>query len=268
MPFLPTLIDTLERHHHLHLSEACRDSLLSMSAATADRLLRSSREHSSGSPSTTRAGTWLKQHIPLRTYEQWNETQPGFLEVDLVAHCGNEAQGSFLSTLTLTDIATGWTECLPLRSKNAEEVLSAFRTARVLFPFPILGLDVDNGGEFINEHLLTYCEEEGLTFTRGRPDLKNDQCFVEQKNGAVVRLVCFLSNIHRNSSRINSMSHFVGLDRGIHNCPPTRSRNLDIVRECWNMSEIMFKYHKVIVFTHFFKTDKFIGNVHHAIAFG
>jgi hypothetical protein len=99
--------------------------------------------------------------------------------MDLVAHCGREAQGSFLSTLTLTDLATGWTECLPLRSKHAEQVLSALQAARALFPFPILGLDTDNGGEFMNEHLLIYCEEEGLTFTRGRPDLKNDQCFVE-----------------------------------------------------------------------------------------
>jgi hypothetical protein len=179
MPFLPTLMEALERHHHLPLSEDCRSQLLTMSAATADRLLQSSRKRSLGSPSTTRAGTWLKQRIPVRTFEQWNETRPGFLEVDLVGHCGSQNEGSFLYTLTLTDIATGWTECLPLRSKHAEEVISAFQAARALFPFPILGIDADNGGEFINEHLLTYCEEQSLTFTRGRPDLKNDQCFIE-----------------------------------------------------------------------------------------
>lgn len=189
MPFLPTLIEALQRHHHLQMSEDCRSQLLSMSAATADRLLRASRARGLGSPSTTRAGTWLKQQIPLRTFAQWNETCPGFLEADLVAHCGAEARGSFLFTLTLTDIATGWTECLPLRSKNAEEVLSAFQRARTLLPFPILGVDTDNGTEFINEQMLTYCEEEGISFTRGRPDLKNDQCCIEQKNGAVVRQV-------------------------------------------------------------------------------
>jgi hypothetical protein len=126
-----------------------------MSAATAERLLRSQRGRGPRGICTTRAGTLLKQRIPIRTFHQWNETQPGFLEADLVAHCGSEAQGRFLSTLTLTDIATGWTECLPLRSKNAEAVLAAFQYARALFPFPILGLDTDNGGEFMNEPLLT-----------------------------------------------------------------------------------------------------------------
>lgn len=189
MPFLPTLIEALERHEHLHLTEACRSQLLSMSAATADRLLRSQRLQGVRGVATTQAGTWLKQQIPIRTFEQWNEREPGFLEVDVVAHCGSQLEGRYLSTLTLTDIATGWTECLPLRSKNAEAVLSAVRRARALFPFPLLGLDTDNGSEFLNEHLLSYCEQEAITFTRGRPDVKNDQCHVEQKNGAIVRQV-------------------------------------------------------------------------------
>jgi hypothetical protein len=129
--------------------------------------------------STTRAGTLLKQQIPVRTFAQWNETRPGFLEADLVAHCGAQTEGSFLYTLTLTDLATGWTECLPLHTKCAEDVLPALQQARASFPFPILGLDTDNGSEFINELLLTYCEQEHITFTRGREGLKNDQCFVE-----------------------------------------------------------------------------------------
>jgi len=189
MPFLPTLIESLERHGHLQLSDACRCQLLSMSAATADRLLRASRTQGLRGMSTTRAGTLLKQQIPIRTYAQWNETQPGFLEADLVAHCGSENEGSFLYTVTLTDIATGWTECLPLLSKSAEAVLCALQQARACFPFPILGLDTDNGCEFMNGPLLTYCERERITFTRGREGLKNDQCFVEQKNGAIVRQV-------------------------------------------------------------------------------
>jgi hypothetical protein len=106
-----------------------------------------------------------------------------------VAHCGLENEGSFLYTLTITDIATGWTECLPLLSKSSEAVLCALQRARAYFPFPMLGLDTDNGCEFINEPLLTYCEREHITFTRGREGLKNDQCFVEQKNGAIVRQV-------------------------------------------------------------------------------
>jgi hypothetical protein len=118
--------------------------------------------------SMTSAGTLLKQQIPVRTFAQWNETRPGFLEADLVAHCGRDSEGSFLYTQTLTDIATGWTECLPLLSKSAEAVLAALQQARASFPFPILGLDTDNGSEFINEPLLTYCEQEHITFTRGR----------------------------------------------------------------------------------------------------
>ena len=160
-----------------------------MSAATADRLLRAPRTQSLHGMSTTHAGTLLKQQIPVRTFAQWNETRPGFLEADLVAHCGAQTEGSYLYTLTLTDLATGWTECLPLLSKSAEAVLCALQQERACFPFPILGLDADNGCEFINDPLLTYCEQEHITFTRGREGLKNDQCFVDQKNGAIVRQV-------------------------------------------------------------------------------
>ena len=160
-----------------------------MSAATADRLLRSQRKLGRRGLSTTRAGTLLKQQIPIRTFEEWNKTRPGFLEADLVAHCGTESEGGYLYTLTLTDVATGWTECLPLLHRSQEAVLAALQRARTLFPFPILGIDSDNGGEFINELFITYCEQEHISFTRGRPSLKNDQCFVEQKNGAIVRQV-------------------------------------------------------------------------------
>ncbi len=189
MPFIPTLIEALERHEHLHLTEECRSQLLSMSAATADRLLSSQRKLGLQGLSTTRAGTLLKQQIPIRTFQQWKETQPGFLEADLVAHCGMDIEGGYLYTLTLTDVTTGWTECLPLLHRSQEAVLVALQRACALFPFPILGIDTDNGGEFINEVLIAYCEQEHLTFTRGRPSLKNDQCFVEQKNGAIVRQV-------------------------------------------------------------------------------
>jgi integrase-like protein len=106
-----------------------------------------------------------------------------------VAHCGTDIERGYLYTLTLTDVATGWTECLPLLHRSQEAVLAALQRARTLFPFPILGIDTDNGGEFINDTVIAYCEQEQITFTRGRPHLKNDQCFVEQKNGAIVRQV-------------------------------------------------------------------------------
>jgi hypothetical protein len=189
IPFLPTFIEAMERHEHFHLTEECRRQLLSMSAATADRLLRSQRTLGQRGISTTRAGTLLKQQIPIRTFQEWTGTQPGFVEADLVAHCGTDIEGGYLYTLTLTDVATGWTECLPLLHRREVPVLAALQHARTLFPFPILGIDTDNGGEFINEVLIAYCEQEQITFTRGRPYLKNDQCFVEQKNGAIVRQV-------------------------------------------------------------------------------
>lgn len=188
IPFLPTLVDSLERHGHLQLSSEIRIQLLSLSPATADRLLRPHRTGPRGL-STTRAGTLLKKQIPVRTFQGWNDTRPGFLEIDLVAHCGTQAEGAYLYTLTLTDVATGWTECLPLVHRDQASVIQALSRARQLLPFAILGLDTDNGGEFINAELLAYCEQEHITFTRGRSHRSNDQCYVEQKNGAIVRQV-------------------------------------------------------------------------------
>jgi hypothetical protein len=150
-------------------------------------LLHARRHPEEQGLSTTKAGPLLKHQIPIRTFHAWNETQPGFLEADLVAHCGGQPEGNFLYTLTLTDIATGWTECLPLLYRSPEMVEAALLQARTLFPFPVLGIDTDNGKEFLNEIILASCEREHLTFTRGRPECKNDQCHVEQKNGAVVR---------------------------------------------------------------------------------
>ncbi len=189
VPFLPTLVESLERHGHLHLSEEGRNLLLSMSAATADRILRPYRKQERHGISTTRSGTLLKKQIPIRTFQDWNDVKPGFLEADLVAHCGTQAEGSFLYTLTLTDVATGWTECLPLLNRGQEAVVAALKRAQQLLPFPILGIDTDNGAEFINMELLAYCEQEHITFTRGRPQKSNDQCYVEQKNGQIVRQV-------------------------------------------------------------------------------
>ena len=189
IPFLPTLVESLERHGHLQLSEECRTQLLTMSPAPADRILRPARTQERHGIATTRSGTLLKQQIPVRTFADWNDATPGFMEADLVAHCGSSTEGSFLYTLTLTDIATGWTECLPLLTRNQEAVVAALKRARQLLPFPLLGIDTDNGMEFINMELLAYCETEQLTFTRGRPKKSNDHCYVEQKNGHIVRQV-------------------------------------------------------------------------------
>ncbi len=188
VPFLPTLVPILERHGYLTLTDSVRTQLLTLSAATADRLLQQAR--AAGHPhgvSTTKAGTLLKRQIPIRTFADWNEAAPGFLEADVVAHCGGRPDGTFLSTLVLTDVSTGWVECQALFYRSQDQVLQAVKRARQLMPFPGLGMDTDNGGEFLNYDLLAYCAEEQITFTRGRAYRKNDQCYVEQKNGAVVR---------------------------------------------------------------------------------
>ena len=188
MPFLPELLENLERHGHLTLTEEVRAQLLALSPATADRLLRPLRERDGPRGiSTTKPGALLKRQIPIRTFADWDNALPGFFEADLVAHCGGSAEGAFLYTLNLTDIATSWTECLPLLHRTQQAVIQALDKARRLNPFPILGLDTDNGGEFVNETLVEYCAHNGITFTRGRVGRKNDQCYVEQKNGSVVR---------------------------------------------------------------------------------
>ena len=187
LPSLPRLVTLLEQHGHLQLTEEERRQLLAMSVSTAERFLRTQRKPRLHGLSTTTPGPWCKSQIPVRTFSQWEEDRPGFVEMDLVAHCGEHLEGRFLYTLTLTDLATGWTESLPLLSKSADAVLAGLAQARKLFPFPLLGIDTDSGSEFLNVELIAYCEQAHLTFTRGRPAVKNDQCHVEQKNGAVVR---------------------------------------------------------------------------------
>ena len=188
VPFLPELIPALERHGHLHLDDEVRALLLALSPATAGRLLCPVRQAAEPQGlSTTKPGRLLKQQIPVRTFAEWSDVRPGFVEADLIAHCAGNAEDVFLYTLTLTDVASGWTECLPLLHRGQDAVIQALTSARRLLPFPLLGLDTDNGGEFINAAVLAYCAESEISFTRGRVANSNDQCFVEQKNGSIVR---------------------------------------------------------------------------------
>jgi len=188
-PFLPELLDRLRHWHALrHVSAEAIERVAHMSPSTIDRALASSR---AGLPkrgiSTTRPGALLKHQVAIKTFADWTETVPGFVEVDLVAHCGWTGAGPFLYTLTLVDVATGWVSCAGLRDKRAQTVLAALRTLHDGLPFRILGLDSDSGSEFLNTPLVEYCAAQRITFTRGRPYRKNDSCFVEQKNWAVVR---------------------------------------------------------------------------------
>jgi len=135
VPFLPALTEALERHGHLQPDEDVRDQLLGMSPATADRILRPLRSGSSAyGRSTTRRGPLLKHRVPVRTFAQWDDQRPGFTEADLVAHCGTSAQGAFLRSFVLTDVASGWTECLALRNGHQAAVLRALGWVRQLLP--------------------------------------------------------------------------------------------------------------------------------------
>jgi len=187
VPFLPELVDAMYRHGHLRLPEEVRTRLLSMSPATVDRLLRPERERVSKGVSTTRSGNLLKHQIQVRTFADWDDVVPGFLEIDLVVHCGGNTNGAFLNTLVLVDISTGWLECMPLLRKSASDVIDGLRISEELLPFPLQGIDTDCGSEFINYELLDYCEDKLITFTRARTHRKNDQAHVEEKNGSVVR---------------------------------------------------------------------------------
>ncbi len=188
VPGLPDLLDALERHGELTLDPPTRALLLSLSAATADRLLTPTRRAAlPRGRTTTKPGSLLKHQIPIRTFADWDDDRPGFLEIDLVSHGGESASGEYLHSLVLTDIATQWTECIALPNRGEQAVGTAIAHARTVLPMPVLGLDSDNGGEFINHHLYRYCEREEITFTRCRPYKKNDQCHVEQKNYSIVR---------------------------------------------------------------------------------
>ncbi|HYN25203.1 MAG TPA: transposase family protein, partial [Pyrinomonadaceae bacterium] len=187
-PVMAELVTVLERHNELSCDRQTRAKLLRISAATIDRLLKPERrKYELRGRSRTKPGTLLKHQIPIRTFSEWNEQQPGFVEVDLVGHDGGLASGDYCQTLDMTDVATTWTETMAVKNKAQVWVFEALKKLRQTLPFALLGLDSDNGSEFINDELKRYCEHEKLTFTRSRPYRKNDNCFVEQKNYSVVR---------------------------------------------------------------------------------
>lgn len=186
-PFIPEMVVVLERHNELVLDPETRALLLRMSASTIDRRLAPFRQQRGRGLSTTKPGTLLKEAIPIRTFADWDDAKPGFVEMDLVAHCGETTAGQYLQTLTATDVSTGWTECLTLSKRSQIAVSAAIVELQARLPFPLLGVDSDNDSVFINETLKRHCEKEEITFTRSRSYKKNDQCFVEQKNWSIVR---------------------------------------------------------------------------------
>ena len=187
-PLLPTLIEAMERHGHGDMNSETRRQLLTMSPATIDRVLKEIKASATG-PRRRKGSTAIRRSVPVRTFSDWDDPAPGFVEADLVSHSGPYARGAFSQTLVLTDIATGWTECAPLLVREQTVLITALAELRKLLPFPLLGFDTDNDSVFMNESVHEYCLRDNIELTRCRPYRKNDQAFVEQKNGAIVRKI-------------------------------------------------------------------------------
>ena len=219
---LPHLVESIERHGHLDLDPRVRQRLLSASAATLDRLLQPIR-----TPASRRLRRRRRQspgrNIPVRTFADWNAPPPGFLEIDLVVHHGGSWWGSIIHSLVATDICTGWTEAVPLLAREQTLVAAGLEAIGRQLPFPVKGIDSDSDSVFINDALTQYCAERGIEFTRSRPYRKNDQAWIEQKNGAVVR-------------------HFVGHDRYSGSVAgPTMAHLYGAVRRYVNYFQPSFK---------------------------
>lgn len=189
-PVMDDLVPRLRRFNELDITDETATALMKVSPATIDRRLADDRAKLQlKGRSHTKPGSLLKDQIPIRTWAQWDDAVPGFVEIDLVGHEGGNAVGEHCYTLTVTDIATGWTENRSVRNKARKWVIAALDDVSKIMPFPVLGVDSDNGSEFINHHLLDWCEKRSITFTRSRPGNCNDGAHVEQKNWAVVRTV-------------------------------------------------------------------------------
>ena len=184
---LPVFIETMERNCHLDLDPEVKRRLLQMSASTIDRLLAEVRQQAKGRRKKRNAPKKASKQIPVRTFSEWEEPVPGELEIDFVVHCGDSTAGVCIHSLVATDVCSGWTEAVPLIAREQSLVAEALDVICGRFPVPVIGFNSDNDSAFINDTLLAYCERKDLKFTRSRPYQKNDQAWVEQKNGAVIR---------------------------------------------------------------------------------
>jgi len=185
---LRKMLPVLEKFGEIKVDGVLREKLLRISAATIDRGLVKEREKLRlKGRSHTRPGSLLKHQIPIRTFCDWEDARVGFVEIDLVGHDGGNSRGDFAYTLNVVDVCSGWTEACAVKNRAQKWTFEALMAIKERVPFELLGIDCDNGGEFINAHLLKYCKRHHITFTRSRANRKNDNCYVEQKNGSIVR---------------------------------------------------------------------------------
>lgn len=182
------LLAALERHGELRFDPAVREAVLAMSPATIDRRLAPLRRGVARRPyGQSASAAALKALVPVRTFGDWADAQPGDCQTDLVLHCGDTTEGTYLATLMVVDPASGWQDFDALLNKGYLYVRGGLQFARKRLPFRLRKLHTDNGGEFLNHPLQEYCRAEGIVTSRGRPYRKNDQAYVEQRNGSVVR---------------------------------------------------------------------------------
>lgn len=187
-PMIPVYLSALKRHEGWLVSRQEKQLLLRVSASTVDRLLKHERRKLNlKSRSRTKPGSLLKHQIPIRTFADWTEKKPGFLEIDTVHHCGSVSGGEYIHTLDTTDVFTGWNECRGFMGKSEKHTVEGLENIRIRLPFPLLGIDFDTGGEFVNYHLIRYSQRQKITYTRAREEKKNDQNYIEQQNYSVVR---------------------------------------------------------------------------------
>jgi hypothetical protein len=183
---LPTMVKSMESHGHLQLDSNVRKRLLEISAATIDRLLAPVRSQA-GKRKKRRRRTKPSKSVPVRTFDDWSDSRPGYLEIDFVVHCGGQIAGTYVHSLVATDVCSAWTEAVPLLVREQSLVTEGLSFLRGAFPFQVDGINSDNDSAFINDTLVSYCQKESIAFTRSRPYRKNDQAWIEQKNGAIIR---------------------------------------------------------------------------------
>jgi len=182
------VVDNLEKHGHFPFTQQVKEKLLKMSASSIDRMLKGERKKFEiRGKSHTKPGTLLKQQIKIKTFSEWSDSKVGFLQIDLVGHDGGNPKGEFCYSLDMVDVVSGWDEVVAIKNKAQIWTVQAIDVVRRRLPFEMLGINSDNGSEFINAHLSKYCQSNKIDFTRSRKYKKNDNCHVEQKNWSVVR---------------------------------------------------------------------------------
>jgi len=199
-PYIPAILKKLKECGEITVGPKVEEKLFQISLASVKRIIRKTRRRSKIRISTTRPGSILKKHITVR-YGRWKETDPGWCEMDTVSHCGMDPSGEYVSSIDLVDIATSWTEQAAIMGKSEKFTLEEIKKIRKRLPFPLRGLDSDNGSEFINWHMHKFCKKNRITFTRGRPYYKNDSAHVEQKNYTAIRQLISYARLDKSKQK-------------------------------------------------------------------